>query len=75
MDNINCKTQAHTRVCKENKLEKNDAYWNNFAVKGKASVMEQYTVNMERFTGLNFCILHGFQEYRESFPINISTSL
>ena len=22
IDNLNCKTQAHTRVCKENKLEK-----------------------------------------------------
>ena len=30
--------QAHARVCEENKLEEleeqNDAYWNNFAVKG-----------------------------------------
>ena len=35
MDNLNCKIQAHARVCEENKLEeKNDAYWNNFAVKG-----------------------------------------
>ena len=35
MDNLNCKTQAHARVCKENnELEKNDTYWNNFAVKG-----------------------------------------
>ena len=36
MDNLNCKMQAHARVCKENKLEeleKNDAYWNNFVVK------------------------------------------
>ena len=31
--NLNCKTQAHARVCKENKLEKNDDYRNNFAVK------------------------------------------
>ena len=37
MDNLNCKTKAHTRVCEENKLElegKNDAYWNNFVVMG-----------------------------------------
>ena len=29
MDNINCKTQAHVRVCEENKLEleENDAYF------------------------------------------------
>ena len=30
IDNKNCKTQAHARVCEENKLEeleKNDAYW------------------------------------------------
>ena len=27
--------QAHARECKENKLEeKNNTYWNNFAVKG-----------------------------------------
>ena len=30
--------QAHARVCEENKVEeleeKNDAYWNNFMVKG-----------------------------------------
>ena len=34
MDNSNCKTQAHARACKENKLEKNDTYRNNYAVKG-----------------------------------------
>ena len=37
MDNLNCKTQAHARVCEENieELErKTDAYWSNFAVKG-----------------------------------------
>ena len=27
-----------------------------------------YTVNGERFTGLNF---RGFQEHRESFPVNL----
>ena len=26
MNNLNCKMQAHARVCKENKLENNDAY-------------------------------------------------
>ena len=31
--------------------------------------------NGERFTGLNFRIFfHGFQEYRESFSMNISAS-
>ena len=39
VDNKNCKTQAHARVCEENKLEeleleKNDAYWINFVVEG-----------------------------------------
>ena len=40
MDNLNCKMQAHARVCKENKLEleleenDNDTYWNNFVVRG-----------------------------------------
>ena len=31
--NLRCNTQVHARVCDENKLEKNDAYWNNFVVK------------------------------------------
>ena len=41
MNNLNCKMQAHARVCEENKLEElekkttvKDAYRNNFAVKG-----------------------------------------
>ena len=29
MNNLNCKTQAHVRVCEEEKLEKT-AYWNIF---------------------------------------------
>ena len=37
--------------------------------------MYTYTVNMERVTGLNFRILHGFQKYHESFPMKLSTSL
>ena len=32
----------------------------------------QYTVNGERFARLNFC---GFEEYRESFPVNIQLQL
>ena len=35
----------------------------------------QYTVNGERFAGLNFHVFHGFQEYRGSFSVNISASL
>ena len=27
----------------------------------------QNTINGERFAGLNICVYHGFQEYRESF--------
>ena len=41
MNNLNCKMQAHARVCEENKLEElekkttaKDAYRNNFVVKG-----------------------------------------
>ena len=30
-----------------------------------------YTINGERFTGLNFCIFHSFH-YRKSFSVNIS---
>ena len=33
------------------------------------------TVNRERFAGLNFRVLHSFQEYHESFSMNISASL
>ena len=35
----------------------------------KATV--ETTVNGERFTGLNFRVFCGFQEHRESFPMNI----
>ena len=36
MDNLNCKTQAHARLCEENKLEleEKNAFWNNFVVTG-----------------------------------------
>ena len=30
-----------------------------------------YTVNRERFAGLNFCVFHNFQGYRRSFSMNI----
>ena len=33
-------------------------------------IIRAITVNGERF-GLNFCVFHGFQEHRESFPVNI----
>ena len=36
---------------------------------------QRTTVYGERFTELNFCIFHGFQERRESFSMNISASL
>ena len=38
----------------------------------RAAAWIKYTVNGERFAGLNFCIFHGFQEYRKSFSVNIS---
>ena len=34
MDNLNRKMQAHARVCAENKLEENYAFYNKFAIKG-----------------------------------------
>ena len=37
----------------------------------KAAQKQCLTVNGERFTGLNFRVFHGFQEYRESFSVNI----
>ena len=33
-----------------------------------------YTVNMEKFTGLNVCVFHSFKVYCESISVNISTS-
>ena len=33
------------------------------------------TVNVERFSGLNFHSFYGFQDYRERFSITISASL
>ena len=30
-----------------------------------------FTVNGERFAGLNFCGFHGFEEDRESFSVDI----
>ena len=52
MNNLNCKMQAHARVCEENKLEleeeleKNDVYWNNFAVTGTS--LKDHIGRMER---------------------------
>ena len=34
-----------------------------------------YTVNMERFAGLKCCGFCSFQEYYESFSMNLSASL
>ena len=34
-----------------------------------------YTMNMERFAGLKFCGFCSFQEYYESFSMNLSASL
>ena len=39
------------------------------------SKVKQYTVNGERFAGLNFHGFRGCQEYHESFSINISATL
>ena len=36
---------------------------------------QMITVNGERFAEVNFCVFQGFQEYRESFSMNISASL
>ena len=33
------------------------------------------TVNLERFSGLNFCSFHSFQEYHKSSSMDISASL
>ena len=40
----------------------------------KLTAIKQFTVNGERFTGLNLRVCYDFQEYRESFPMNICTS-
>ena len=33
------------------------------------------TVKGEKFAGLNFHGFRGFQEYHESFPVNVNASL
>ena len=33
MDTLNCKTHAHTRMCEEKQIRKNNAHWNDFAAK------------------------------------------
>ena len=55
MNNLNYKMQAHARVCEENKLEeleKNDAYWNNFAVTGMS--LKYHIERMERCMKMMF---------------------
>ena len=54
MNNLNCKMQAHARVCEENKLEElekkttvKDAYRNNFAVKGTS--LKDHIRRVERY--------------------------
>ena len=42
---------------------------------GDVILQQRYTVNVERFAGLNFQAFHGFQEYRESFSMNMGASL
>ena len=52
MDNLNCKMHAHARVYEENieLEEKNDTYWNNFAVKG-ASLKDHNRKSGEEYQG------------------------
>ena len=45
---------------------------NNFIC---SSSLALHTINEERFAGLNFHGFHRFQEYCESFSMNLSTSL
>ena len=44
---------------------------NNTSFEQLISLIDIDTINGERFTGLNFCIFHGFQEHRVRFPVNI----
>ena len=39
------------------------------------AALSSVTVDKERFAGLNICVFHGFQEYHENFPVNISAFL
>ena len=42
---------------------------------GSPSKITLYTVNGERFDGLNFHGFRGFHEHRKSFSVNISITL
>ena len=37
----------------------------------KGAIYVPYTINRERFAGINFCVFCSFQEYHESFSMNI----
>ena len=55
MNNLNCKMQAHARVCEENKLEETtvkDTYRNNFAVKGTS--LKDHIRRVERHIKMMF---------------------
>ena len=59
MDILNCKRQAHARVCEENNLEDtiNDTYWNNFAVTGAS--LKDHIGRVERHIKMIFSrIIH-----------------
>ena len=40
-----------------------------------SNILQCNTLNGERFAVLNFRVFHSFQEYHESFSVNISASL
>ena len=50
---------------------KHDYWGHSTTVKNTSSYSYSvpYTINGERFAGLNFCGFHGFWVYRKSFPV------
>ena len=49
-------------------------YFSFTRINGTVDV-ERNTVNRERFAGLNFRVLHSFQEYREIFSVKTLMAL
>ena len=63
MDNLNCKTQPHARVCKENKVleEKNDCPFNKFSLKDRLLEGTQETLKRQILVCLLMMILHSIK--------------
>ena len=61
MDNLNCKTQAHARVCEEKLEEKNDCRLKTFSLKDGPSDATQEDKKKRILLALLLKILHNIK--------------